>query len=361
MQNIINIIVFLLILGSLIIIHELGHFLAAKYFGVYCSQFSIGFGPKIWSKKGKETEYEIRALPFGGFVAMAGEEDQADNEELKDVPLERTLKGIKAYQKVIIFLAGVFMNFVLAIVVIFGVNITSGQLPVNVAEIGTISENSAADKYGLQVGDVIEKIEIEETGDTFIISSYDDIHFDRNTIKTSSDTVTMNITVERNKETMVIPVKVQYNATESRYLIGITQATRNMTIVESFKYTFISFYEMSTAIFVALGQLVTQFAQTIGQLSGPAGIYQITAEVTQSGQISYIFSLLAMLSVNVGIFNLMPIPGLDGCQVLFAIVEKIIGRELPEKLKLTLQMIGLGLVILLMIIVTFQDIMRIIG
>ena len=86
MQNIINIIVFLLILGSIIIIHELGHFLAAKYFRVYCSQFSIGFGPKIWSKQGKETEYEIRALPFGGFVAMAGEEDQIDNENLKDIP-----------------------------------------------------------------------------------------------------------------------------------------------------------------------------------------------------------------------------------------------------------------------------------
>ena len=93
MQTIINIIVFLLILGSIIIIHELGHFLAAKFFGVYCGQFSIGFGPKLWSKKGKETEYEIRALPFGGFVAMAGEEDQADNEDMQDFPVERTLKG----------------------------------------------------------------------------------------------------------------------------------------------------------------------------------------------------------------------------------------------------------------------------
>ena len=96
MQTIITIIVFLLILGSIIIIHEFGHFIAAKIFGVYCSHFSIGFGPKLWSKKGKETEYEIRALPFGGFVSMAGEE-QSDEEELKDIPLERTLKGIKTY------------------------------------------------------------------------------------------------------------------------------------------------------------------------------------------------------------------------------------------------------------------------
>jgi len=361
MQNIINIIVFLLILGSIIIIHELGHFMAAKYFGVYCSQFSIGFGPKIWSRKGKETEYELRALPFGGFVAMAGEEDQMDNEDMKDVPLERTLKGIKTYQKVIIFLAGVFMNFVLAIVIIFGVNITSGQLPVNVAEIGYITENSAAEQYGLQVGDIIQKIEIQETGKSFVISNFDDIRIDQNVLETHLETITMNITVERDNQEKTIPVKVQYNTDENRYVIGIVQATRDMTLVESFQYTFVSFGEMSVAIFVALGQLVTKFSQTIGQMSGPAGIYQITAEVTETGQISYILSLLAMLSVNIGIFNLMPIPGLDGCQVLFAIVEKIIGRELPQKLKLVLQMIGLGLVILLMIIVTYQDILRIMG
>ena len=361
MQNIINIIVFLLILGSIIIIHELGHFLAAKYFRVYCSQFSIGFGPKIWSKQGKETEYEIRALPFGGFVAMAGEEDQIDNENLKDIPEERTLKGIKTYQRVIIFLAGVFMNFILAIVIIFGVNITSGQLPVNVAEIGSITENSAADKYHLEIGDIIEKVEVQETGKSYMISNFEDIQFSQELLDTKAQTITMNITVKRNNQEKIVPVKVDYNQDEGRYIIGITQATRSMTLVESFQYTFVSFGEMSVAIFVALGQLITKFSQTIGQMSGPAGIYQITAQVTETGQVSYIFSLLAMLSVNIGIFNLLPIPGLDGCQVLFAVVEKIIGRELPHNIKLALQMIGLGLVILLMIIVTYQDILRIIG
>ena len=95
MQNLINTLVFVLILGSIITIHEFGHFVAAKYFGVYCSQFSIGFGPKIQSRKGKETDFEIRALPIGGFEAMAGEEGQEDQEALKDVPYERTLKGLQ--------------------------------------------------------------------------------------------------------------------------------------------------------------------------------------------------------------------------------------------------------------------------
>jgi len=361
MQTLINIIVFLLILGSIIIIHELGHFLAAKFFGVYCAQFSIGFGPKIWSKKGKETEYELRALPFGGFVAMAGEEDQAENEMMKDVPFERTLKGIKAYQKIIIFAAGVFMNFILAIIVIFGVNITSGQLPVNVAQVGSISASSPAEKYGLQIGDIITQVDVVETGQTILVSNYEDLDLSKNNLKTETDSIQIRMTIMRNNDKKELDMTLDYQSESGIYVIGITQATRSMSLAEAIQYTFVFFGEMSIAIFVAISQLITQFSKTVTQLSGPAGIYQITAEVTETGQIVYLFNLLAMLSVNVGIFNLLPIPGLDGCQILFVIVEKIIGRELPEKLKLALQMIGLALVMFLMIFVTYQDITRIFG
>lgn len=361
MQTIINIIVFLLILGTIIIIHELGHFLAAKFFGVYCGQFSIGFGPKIWSKKGKETEYELRALPFGGFVAMAGEDDQADNEDMQNIPLERTIKGIKTYQRIIIFLAGVFMNFVLTVVILFGINLTSGTLPVNTATIGAIADGSAAQKYGLEVNDVIQQIDVVESGETFLISNYQDLQLTHENLKLTADSINVNVTIMRNQQKQTVQMKLDYNESLQKYALGITQATRRMNFTETIQNTFTTFGTMSVAIFTALGQLVTKFSETVGQLSGPAGIYQITAQVTESGQITYVLNLLALLSVNIGIFNLMPIPGLDGCQVLFALVEKLIGRELPEKLKLTLQMIGLGLVMLLMVFVTFQDISRMIG
>ena len=361
MQTIINVIVFLLILGSIIIIHELGHFLAAKFFGVYCAQFSIGFGPKIFSKKGKETEYELRALPFGGFVAMAGEDDQEGNEDMQDVPLERTLKGKKTYQKVIIFLAGVFMNFVLAIVVLLGVNLTVGELPVNQAQIGEVLENSVAEKYGLQTNDVIQQLYVEETGQTILVTSFEDVRLTQDALNTKADAITLDVTYLRNDKTETVKMKVEYSKEDSLYKLGITQATRRMNAGEAIQYSFSSFGQMSLAIFDAVRLLITKFADTVGQLSGPAGIYQLTAQVTEAGQVAVIFNLLAMLSINIGIFNLLPIPGLDGCQVLFAIVEKIIGRELPQKLKLTLQMIGLGLVMLLMVIVTYQDIMRIFG
>ena len=144
MQTLINILVFLLILTGIIVIHELGHFIAAKFFKVYCGAFSIGMGPKIFGKKGKETEFQIRALPVGGFVSMAGEADQEDNEEFKDVPLDRTLKGKKTYQKIIIMLAGVFMNFMLALVIMLSANLTGGQINVNRCEVGSLVENGSA-------------------------------------------------------------------------------------------------------------------------------------------------------------------------------------------------------------------------
>lgn len=357
MQTLITIIVFLLILGSIIIIHEFGHFIAAKFFGVYCSHFSIGFGPKLWSKKGKETEYEVRALPFGGFVAMAGEEN-SDDEQFQNLPIERTLKGIKTYQKVIIFLAGVFMNFVLAVVVTFGVNLVNGQLPVNQAQVGEIVENSAADAAGLKSGDIISEMTIQETGQVILVSDFQDVSLTQENLKTTASSIHVQIKVLRDDETKVLSTELKYDDASAAYKLGIYQATRSMNVAEAIQYTFISIGTMSMAIFTAIGQLITRFSDTVTQLSGPVGIYQITQQVTQSGQVTYILNLLALLSVNVGIFNLLPIPGLDGCQVIFALAEKIIGRELPEKVKIGLQLAGLGLVMFLMIFVTYQDVLR---
>lgn len=361
MQTIINLVVFLLILGSIIIIHELGHFLAAKFFGVYCAQFSIGFGPKLWSKKGKETEYEIRALPFGGFVAMAGEDNQSENEEFANLPVERTLKGKKTYQKVIIFLAGVFMNFVLAAIVILGVNLTSGEVALNTAKIGYIEDGSVAQKAGLQVNDIITQIDVVETGQTILVTSFDDVILDQRNLNTTADSITIHMTVERKSETLNLTAKVDFHQENGKYLLGIQPATRRMTFTEAIQYGCATFASMSVAIIQSIALLITKFSETVTQLSGPAGIYQMTSQITQTGQVVVLFNWLALLSINVGVFNLLPIPGLDGCQVIFALIEKVIGRELPEKIKMGLQMCGLLLVVGLMVFVTYQDVLRIFG
>lgn len=355
MQTIINIIVFFLILGAIVLIHELGHFLTAKLFGVYCAEFSIGMGPKLFSKKKGETEYQIRALPIGGYVAMAGEADQEDNEIMKDVPYERTLKGIKTWKKCIIMLAGVFMNFVLALVLLIGIY-SFVEVQTNTSEIGSVVKNKGAALAGIEAGDVINKITINN--EEHIIASFSDIQevLDNENLQLDTDTVNMKVGLTRNKHYLEKEVTAKYNNETKSYVMGITAATKQLTFAEAIRQGINQFIEYALLIFTTLGKLITDMTHTVSQLSGPVGIYTVTAQVTQTGSISTLLSLTALLSTNIGMFNLLPIPGLDGSQVLFALVEKVIRREIPTRIKYALQMAGLILVFGLMIFVTVNDI-----
>ena len=359
MQTLINIIVFILILGIVVLVHELGHFVTAKLFGVYCSEFSIGMGPKLFSKKIGETEYEIRALPIGGFVSMAGEADN-DIEEFKDVPYERTIKGISCWKKCVVFLAGVFINFILSLVILIGVY-SFINVQTNTPEIGTVSKDSPAMMAGLEAGDVISKITYD--GEENIIASFSDIQeiLDNSNIKSESEQINLKVEVVRDGKVLTKDVNAKFNADSNSYMMGITAATRQLSFFEAVNYGWDQFVEMSLLIFTTLGKLITDSANTIGQLSGPAGIYSVTSQITETGSISQLLILLALLSTNIGMFNLLPIPGLDGCQTLFAVVEKIIGRDIPIKLKYLLQVAGLVLVFGLMIYVTINDISRMFG
>lgn len=355
MQTIINIIVFFLILGVIVLIHELGHFLTAKLFGVYCAEFSIGMGPKLFSKKKGETEYQIRALPIGGYVAMAGEADQEDNEIMKDVPYERTLKGIKTWKKCVIMLAGVFMNFVLALVLLIGIY-SFVEVQTNTSEIGSVVKNKGAALAEIEAGDIINKITINN--EEHIIASFSDIQevLNNENLQLDTDTVTMKVGLTRNKHYLEKEVTAKYNNETKSYVMGITAATRQLTFAEAIRQGINQFIEYALLIFTTLGKLITDMTHTVSQLSGPVGIYTVTAQVTQTGSISTLLSLTALLSTNIGMFNLLPIPGLDGSQVLFALIEKVIRREIPTRIKYALQMAGLILVFGLMIFVTVNDI-----
>lgn len=153
-MSILGIIAFIVLLSVIIVVHELGHMLVAKHFGVYCHEFSLGMGPVLYQKKGKETTYSIRAIPFGGYVLMAGEEDGSQDDEtewLKEVPENRKLTSKPTYQKVLVMLAGVIMNFLLAWVIFIGISLANGYrqsdpLPV----VYEVIENSPASEAGLQ-------------------------------------------------------------------------------------------------------------------------------------------------------------------------------------------------------------------
>ncbi|MGN1182180.1 MAG: M50 family metallopeptidase [Faecalibacillus sp.] len=357
MQTIINILVFCLILGIIILIHEFGHFITAKYFGVFCSEFSLGMGPKIWSKKIGETDYQVRALPIGGYVAMAGEADQEDNEDMKDVPYERTLKGIKTWKKCVIMLAGVFMNFLLAIVLLIGVY-SFVDMPVNSSEIGGVVEGYGAQEAGMKKGDVINKITI--ANEEYLIGSYSDIQkvLSKNNVKSDEAELQVKITFSRKSSVYEKTIRARYDEESQSYHIGIRQKTRSLTFFEAVRYGFDQFVMYATIIFSTLAKLITHLTSTVQQLSGPAGIYSVTAQITESGSISTLISFTALLSTNVGMFNLIPIPGLDGAHVLISIIERIIGREIPQKIKYSIQMAGLILIFALMIYVTINDVGR---
>lgn len=361
MQTIINIIVFLLILGGIIFIHELGHFLSAKAFNVYAPEFSLGMGPKIFAYKRGETEYQIRLLPIGGFVAMAGEADQEDNEIMKDVPLDRTLKGIATWKRCIIMLAGVFMNFVLAIVLLIGIYSTI-QVQSTDPIVGGISEMSFASESDIQVGDVITKIIVNEH--EYLVASFTDIQtvLSNDTLQISNpETLDVILEVTRDGQPVSIDGEVEYQSETDSFVFGISAMTEKLSFTNAIKRAFMQFQTAATLVIDSLELLITETADTIPQLSGPAGIYTMTASITETGSISTLLSLTAMLSINIGVFNLLPIPGLDGSQVLFALVEGAIGRELPIKLKYSLQVAGLLLVLGLMVVVTVQDLSKIFG
>ena len=311
MQTLINIIVFILILGIVVLIHEFGHFITAKSFGVYCSEFSIGMGPKLFSKKIGETEYEIRALPIGGFVSMAGEADN-EIEEFKDVPFERTINGISCWKKVVVFLAGVFMNFILSIVILIGVY-SFIEVQDNTPVIGSVSDNGPAMMAGIEAGDRITKIAYD--GEEYIIGSYDDIREVMGKIESDDKTVTVEVELVRDSKTLTKQVNAQYSEESGMFILGVISGTRQLSFFEAVNYAFDQFKTLSLLIFTTLGQLFTDTTNTIGQLSGPAGIYSTTAQITATGSISQLLIFLALISTNVGIFNLLPIPGLDGCQV----------------------------------------------
>ncbi len=343
-----SIIYFILILSVIIIIHELGHLLTAKYFHVYCQEFSIGMGPVIYKHQGKETAFSIRALPLGGFVSMAGEEGVDD----ESIPFERTLKGIAWWKQVIIMAAGAIMNVLLAWILFIMVTMVQGRvvLPSEPIVAG-FTEDSVAEAAGFKIGDRITKI--TSGSEVTTVDTFDDIT-EHISYFPKTEAV---FTVERDGSETEIKLTPKYNESEDRYLAGF-QADVNVkeiSLIESFQHGTTRMIDGSTAIFRSLSKLIRGIG--LENLSGPVGIFQITAETTQNGIIPAI-SLIALLSLNIGIFNLLPLPVLDGGRIFMTLIEKISGRKLSERAEMVIMMIGVVLLVALMVFATWQDILR---
>lgn len=356
----ITVILFVVLLSTIISIHELGHLIAAKIFGVYCKEYAIGMGPKIYSHKFKETEFSIRALPLGGFVAMAGdnENDLETKVDTTDIPFERTLLGVSKWKRIIIMLAGIFMNFVLAIVIYSLIILNNGQYAVGSKPvIENIIENSAASESGLLAGDIITKIEFDNGASlnpkeyseisVFTISSYDGIG-------------PWHITVSRNNEKHMIDVIPNFDEKEDRYMIGIQFSNKpseivNVNVFNCFIYGFEYAFLMLRIIWTSLINLVKGIG--LDQLSGPVGIYQTVETAVDYGAIYYL-QLIALISLNVGAFNALPLPIFDGGRVFLTLIEIIIGRPLSKKAEEFVMKISIAIILTMFIYVSFNDILK---
>lgn len=326
-----NLIAFIFVIGLLVIIHELGHFVAAKLNKIYVYQFCVGLGPKLLKYQGKETTYAICALPIGGMVDLREDENDPEN--------ARSFASKKPWQRLIVILAGAFMNFVLAYVLIVGVFLTE---PLPTTTIGEVTINNPANIAGLRAGDTIVEINGEK------IKYWTDI---TNNISFSGDDA-FNITVKRDGETRDFYVG-SYLGDDGYYKIGIAPELKKDPKL-ALKFGYVEFLDRSTMIFDGFVKIITRQIKA-DAVSGPVGIYKMVGEVAQTSNFANLIYFTALLSINLGIFNLLPIPFLDGGRACFIIYELIMRKPVAKEKEAFVHFLGMVGLVGLMILLIFKD------
>ena len=326
-----SLLVFLLV----VMLHEFGHFSIAKLSGIKVNEFSIGMGPKIYQKQRGETFYSLRALPVGGYVAMEGEEDNSHD--------PRAFNNVSIVKRMAVVLAGAFMNFVLAFIaftLIFSI-VGYGS-----SEIEKVISNSPADKAGIQSGDLIIKINENKVKDIY----------DINSIISKYQKEEMDFQINREGNILNVKIKPEYSVENQMYLIGIISKLDH-SILKSISLGANRTLEMSKLILKSI-KMMFSGSFKMEYLSGPVGVVQLIGSESSKGFLNFL-QILGLISVNLGVFNLLPIPALDGGKFLFLLIEAFRGKPIDEKIEQGLSLIGISLLFSLMIYVTiFNDIGR---
>ncbi len=362
----------ILMLGIMVTVHEAGHFFAARLTGIPVKEFAIGFGPKIlsWKSKKYETQFFLRVIPAGGYCMFYGEDD-ADGKEAKTDP--RAMGNYAVWRRIVTVLFGPVMNFVLALVVaaaLFGMvgEDTQGRYT-DYPQVATVDADGPAGAAGILPGDKLASVNgqdafgVTEDGAQLLVSALIDQY--------GSHDEPMTLGILRGEDSLTLSLKPRYDQSLNRYLIGVT-----LNVAYTPGYTPVSLPRAVSlganycvtaggAILRSLRDLITTGAG-LDQTSGPVGIVSMIAEETQrSAEASWRAALitygelLVVISVNLGLFNLLPIPGLDGSRILFLIVEGIRRKPVPQKVEAYVHLTGYVLLFGLMIIMTYKDIVRI--
>jgi regulator of sigma E protease len=348
---------FILVLGLLIFVHELGHFLFAKLFGVRVLKFSLGFGPRVVGKVIGETEYIISALPLGGYVKMFGE--NPDDQQVTDADKNGSFAHKPVWQRFMVVLAGPLFNLLFSVVLFFLVYSFVGiPTALDTTRIGKVNENSPAAIAGLQTGDVILRIDDKET-----IGWLDVLEAVKNSGGNPVDVV-----VQRGGERVNVVIVPAIDAVrnvfgeevEKRYMIGIMKADE-LTYQESTLLEALQSACRQTWMYISLTVLgfikIIQQVVPASEIGGPILIAQIAGEQMKAGWLNLIY-FMSLLSVNLGILNLLPIPVLDGGHLLFLTIEGVRRKPMNERAQIVAQQVGIGLLATLMIFVFYNDIVR---
>lgn len=400
------------LLGFLIFIHELGHFSVAKLCKVKVNEFAIGFGPVIWKKQGKETEYELRLIPLGGFVSMEGEEERSEN--------ERSFSKASIPRRMAIVLAGATVNIIFGVIIYFILSTTMGTFVTN--EVDLVQEGFASQSVGIQNGDKIveingnkinngkdlneniaqskgEKLKIkikrnEEIKDilvepTEIKSKTTGIYLDEDLkiisiqkgssaekagilpndklIKINNEEIKENksriaeiikendvveLEVKRGKENIKIELTPDYI---SNYYLGVVLKKAPDTLWNRIKGAGMNTSEFMLSIVDNIKQLFTGKVG-VDQMMGPVGISKVVAKTNGIEEFIY---MMALISLSLGVTNLLPIPALDGGKMLILIIEAIRRKPMKEETEIKIQMLGFAILIAISIYVTYNDILRI--
>ncbi|MGY0836934.1 RIP metalloprotease RseP [Aerococcus urinaeequi] len=419
-----TIIAFIFIFSVIVIVHEFGHYYFAKKAGILVREFSIGMGPKIFHFEAEETTYTVRMLPIGGYVRMAGLEEMSDtltkgmqvvveqNEEgvvdtislendsqnfsglplevwgadlekdmfiegipyggedkvryqvsktaniiesdgtlVKVAPIERQFQSANIWQRLIVNFAGPMNNFILGILAFIILAFMQGGVWSNTAELGVIQADSAAQVAGLEEGDQIVAIDGQD------VETFDDMQA---IVQTNPDQ-SLTFTINRDGQEQDIDVTPKVTEVTSGETVGMIGAQRvqDTSFMAKITYGFTSTWTMITGIFsIIAGMFKTGF--DINNFGGPVYMYQTTSQVVSFG-LAGIISWLAALSINLGIVNLLPVPALDGGKIVLNFIELVRGKPLQAKTEGIINVVGAVLVIVLMIAVTWNDIMRMFG
>ncbi len=342
-----------IVLGILIFVHEFGHFLVAKRAGVTVLRFSLGFGPKIFGITRGATEYRLSMIPLGGYVKMLGEES---GEELPQADRAGAFSEQSVWKRLAIVLAGPLSNFVLAIVIFTFLFAFSGIREL-APEIGSVNPGSPAQRAGLQPGDRVLSINGQPIGNWEDLSeSIEKLGLSPLSLRVKRADSEISVTVTPT----INEVKNLFGETIRRPLIGITAS--DTTIVRSVNplaagyYALARTYDLSRLFFLTVVKLVERIVP-LNALGGPILIAQMAGKEAQKG-VAELLNFMAFISVNLAVLNLLPIPILDGGHIFFFLIEAVLGRPLSLKKIEIAQRVGLVALLLLMVVVFYNDIMR---